>query len=534
MKQTKQTGVALILTVILLLILSVMAVSLIFLAQSETWSSLSYRLMDQARDVAEAGIDGTANYLQYSYTPPASSGLDPVSNYNLSPTTVSYSVNGNPVPYPITVTYNNSPVILSTNSNVSSNYPSSTAVSNFRASNSNTTGSLAAGNTAISYSTYAVLLNMRTVTIDLLSGSPTPVQATLQTWLITSDATVSGSPNAQVELSAILEREVTPAFNYAAFAVSQGCSALQFGGGGKTDSYDSSVYAATGILTISMSGGNVGTNGNLTTKGSPTTIGGSLSTPRTGVGTCSTSNVTAWQDNGGTVTGGLTQLPQSVAFPTPIIPAPGTTNLDMGTGWNCPTGANAISTANGYQGNCATSGNDYYLPPGNYGDIKLNGKAVVHLSPGQYNINSFQEAGANTGLIIDQSPCSSPCVVGIDPSPGNGPVILNVTGNSVTGSVVDLTGNSVQNPTLIPTLFQMMYAGTGTVSLKGGTGASGLMYAPKASYSFNSAGGNWYGAVVGQTMTDMGGATINYDRNLQNQYFIIGNYMLSSFTWKKY
>jgi hypothetical protein len=46
-------------------------------------------------------------------------------------------------------------------------------------------------------------------------------------------------------------------------------------------------------------------------------------------------------------------------------------------------------------------------------------------------------------------------------------------------------------------------------------------------------GGSWYGAVVTGNMTDMGGATINYDVNLQKQAVSVGNWMLDSFTWKK-
>src|SRR5713226_10178176 len=71
MNRTKERGVALILALILLLVLSVMAVSLMFLSQTETWSSLNYRLMSQARGGAEAGVNAAANFLMSTgYTPP--------------------------------------------------------------------------------------------------------------------------------------------------------------------------------------------------------------------------------------------------------------------------------------------------------------------------------------------------------------------------------------------------------------------------------------------------------------------------------
>jgi len=73
-EQIKRKGIALILTLILVLVMSVMAVSLMFLSQTETWSSLNYRLMSQARDGAEAGINSAANYIVNTYTQPGGVG----------------------------------------------------------------------------------------------------------------------------------------------------------------------------------------------------------------------------------------------------------------------------------------------------------------------------------------------------------------------------------------------------------------------------------------------------------------------------
>ena len=57
--------------------------------------------------------------------------------------------------------------------------------------------------------------------------------------------------------------------------------------------------------------------------GNPTTINGSLSTPRSGVGACTANNVTAETISGNaTVTNGLNQLSQPVQFPTPAAPNP--------------------------------------------------------------------------------------------------------------------------------------------------------------------------------------------------------------------
>ncbi|MBI3670831.1 MAG: hypothetical protein HY237_13760, partial [Acidobacteria bacterium] len=243
MNRTSERGVALVLAMILLLLLSVMAVSLMFLSQTETWSSLNYRLMSQARDGAEAGVNRAANYLMYSYTPPGGAG-DPLSSYFITCSPVTTSADCAVA----------NAVVLSANSNVAYHYPISSVNDSF---NTAGYGSLTAGNTAVNYATSATLLSMRQVTPY---GSATPV--TIQTWQITSDGNIGGIRNAQVEVSAILERPISPVFQYAAFATSPGCSALTFGGGGTTDSYDSSTVVG-GSVTTQASGGNVGTNGNL-------------------------------------------------------------------------------------------------------------------------------------------------------------------------------------------------------------------------------------------------------------------------------
>jgi hypothetical protein len=158
--------------------------------------------------------------------------------------------------------------------------------------------------------------------------------------------------------------------------------------------------------------------------------------------------------------------------------------------------------------------------PATYGNVTVKG--TVHLNAGCYNFNTFTENGQGA-LEID-----------------SGPVILNLaaldsSGNPLTGTVLDLTGGGVINTVgWDPSQFQILYAGAGTATVKGGANAVGLLYAPNASFSFNSAGGNWYGAVVVANMTDMGGATVNYDRHLKTSELMVGPYTLGSFSWKKY
>jgi hypothetical protein len=321
-----------------------------------------------------------------------------------------------------------------------------------------------------------------------------------------------------------LEQHVNPTFNYAAFATDSGCTALQFGGGGTTNSYDHTAALSGGVPVMSASFGNVGTNGNLATIGNPTTINGTLSTPRTGVGTCTSSNVTAWTDSSGHIRCSPTQtdaqclveLSQPVVYKTPTIPPAG--SIDITTNSGCPSAATMSTTG----GTCAPASGGITLAPAVAGGtmslhtLSLTGNRDLHLAAGTYNINSLSETG-QTKLILDSVP-----------------VIINVTGSGG-GTVVQLTGGGMTNTAgnFDPTSFEIVYAGTGTISLKGGAASVGLLYAPNAVFSF-AGGADWYGSVIGKDMTDMGGAAIHYDRRMQNTAFTVGPWMLDSFSWKKY
>jgi Tfp pilus assembly protein PilX len=477
-KQCNQQGSALVFALLLVLVLSVMGSSLMFLSQSETWSSMNYRMMSQSRYGAESGLSVAADFIVNSYVAPTAGGTDALSNYNTSVSPVRY---------------NNLPVTLS--SNGQSNYPVGSVVTAFQ--NALTTpGSVRSGNTTVNYSATATLLSMGTV---MSYGNP----VTVQMWQITADGTINTVRNAREELTAILERQVAPSTVYAAFATSNGCGALTFSGGGQTNSYNSTLLSvnaagvATAPATYNGYGGNVGANGNLAENGAKTTIYGTMSTPDTGVGNCSGGNTTAWTDNGNAqVTGGLVKLPQIVTFPTPVIPAPGAT----------PESIN----------------NSLTLPPGNYGDISLSGHGVLTLTPGVYNINSISEQGANTSVQIGPDPITNQY----------GTVTLNVTGNGQ-ATPVDLAGNGLQNPTLNPSDLQINYGGTGAIRIRGNSDCASVVYAPNASVTITG-GSDFFGAILGQTVTDAGGAAIHYDLNLSNHSFIVSNYMLDSFSWAKF
>ena len=59
-----------------------------------------------------------------------------------------------------------------------------------------------------------------------------------------------------------------------------------------------------------------------------------------------------------------------------------------------------------------------------------------------------------------------------------------------------------------------------------------MVYAPNSDISF-SGNSDFYGSVVGKTIKDTGGAHLHFDKNLEDKFFVVGNGMLSGFSWKK-
>lgn len=485
MKRNNQRGSALIFALILLLVLSAMAASLVFLSQSETWSSVNYRMMTQARYGAEAGVETAANFLMSAnYVPPTA---PPAGNFAGFNTGV----------YPVT-DLNNQPIYLSTINTQASNYPNAQMVGAFQnAMNANLP--LQAGVNNVNFSASAQLMSMVSV---LPFGTTNPV--TIQTWKITAHGDISNVRNGEAEVVTTLEQYISPAFAYAAFADANGCGALSFTGNGTTDSYDSAGLATNGAgvatppASFNNYGGNVGTNGNESNSGANVTINGTLSSPNAGFGVCSAGTITALSgSNVGQVTGGLIQLPQAVTYPTPTIPPPGATNVS------------STST----------------LAPGNYGDISLSGNSVLTLTPGVYNVNSISITGKGQ-LVIAPYPAGSP-------NAGQyGPVVVNVTGNNNT-TPIDLEGNGISNPTLNPADFQILYAGTGTIKIAGNGASAAVVYAPNATADFKG-NGQFYGSVIANQLTDVGNGAIHYDLHLKKALFTVGKFVLNSFTWDKY
>lgn len=278
-------------------------------------------------------------------------------------------------------------------------------------------------------------------------------------------------------------------FIYGMYAAGTGCSILELAGGAITDSF-TTANGGTYATTHTNTGGDVGSNGNVDLEGTPTQVGGSigvLAVPPAAAasqGPCPQNNYT---NNGGGMVANpanqLNTLAQPVNFATPPPPNPPPPN----SGFTPP----ACGAGSGLSGLC--------MVPGTYGNISLTSHTTLNFAPGVYNINSISLAG-HAAIDVETNP------------PGQ--VILNIAGNGIAAgnAVVDLTGGTVSNPTGIANDFQIMYGGTGTVKVAGGSATYMVVYAPKAAVTLKG-GSDFYGAILGYGVNDAGGVNFHYDRN---------------------
>jgi hypothetical protein len=509
MKRSNQKGVALVMTLILVLVLSVMVASMMFLSQSETWSSTNYREMTQARYGAEAGLHAAANYIINPATGyPGIGTSDPFGAYNVSSSPVTASGN---------------PVVLSSLSGVSANYPVGTVQTAFSGAS---TGNLNVGPSTVRYTASAQLLAMKQI---VQCGNAQTL--TSQLWKITSHGDITGLRNAEAEVSALLESHIVPCYNYAAFATGSGCGAINWSGGGPINSYDST---APGVPPEAY-GGNVGSNGNANLAPA-TSITGQFSSPMTGVGACSSGdgisgatpgtiqNYVKDCETNATSCGSSyeVKLPQSVQFPTPATSYPaGVVESSLSS----PNGTiNPNNCAGGTAGCYGDGTNNITLQP--YVD-----PGTHHCSGATYYINTITMNGGKT-LTLGTCPAGTLPVSDVGTYK---PIVLNIVDVNNSGNPVDIGGGSIANASLNPSFLQIQYAGTGLVKIHGGSAAAAVLYAPNAPVELDGANSDWYGALITKTLTLNGnGASIHYDRRLANTVATVGNWTMDTFTWSKY
>jgi Tfp pilus assembly protein PilX len=516
----KQKGVALIIALVVLFLISALAVSLIFVTQSEMWASANYRLLTQSRYAAEAGAQTAVNWFKNDYTAPATTTY-----FDMTKSPVQCKTSGGGCP---TV---GSPIVLG----ATSNYPDTTSATQ-NSFNGILNGISVPGVANATYTVTAELMQMQ-------SGGT-------QTWQITSVGSIAGARGATTQVVETIQSNTTPTFQYAVFATGSGCSnpvSITFSGGAYTDGYNSSS-GAYGGSNINDTAGSIGTNGNMTMSGS-SLVNGTLGGKNTSVGACPdtlTSSASGGAAGSPGVTGGLKVItPPNYSTPPALSPAPpvGSSMQASGSCWATGNGCTNVTTG-------CPSGKCIALAPTStsgytYGDVQASGGTTVYLSAGTYNMNSLVFSGGSP-LVIS----SGPVVLNLqgikqlnsgNPYPASNPINYENT-------AIDLSGASVSNISGVPGNFEIVCCGTAPappngsnpgqnycpgINLSGGSGTDAVIYAPNAGITM-SGGSAWYGAIIGNTFTDSGGAAIHYDTALQSTLPLgASGFTMTGFTWSK-
>jgi hypothetical protein len=253
-------------------------------------------------------------------------------------------------------------------------------------------------------------------------------------------------------------------YDFAAYATGTGCGALTMSGKAYTDSFDSSK--GTYDQTKQLSQGLIGSSGNVNLSGN-VVINGPVFALNTAVGTCTNGAPGITISGKASATGGYIQLNAAPVFVSVPIVAPGTTDLRL---------TSSVS-----------------LPPGSYGNLSVSGGATLTLAPGAYNINSLNLSGGSQIAISPQ-----------------GQAIVNVAGNQVS-QPIQFSGGSAANSPGVPLNLQLIYGGTLPITVSGGSGTYGVLYAPNSAVTLT---GDWFGAMVVETFNDSGGSALHYDRHL--------------------
>jgi Tfp pilus assembly protein PilX len=138
------------------------------------------------------------------------------------------------------------------------------------------------------------------------------------------------------------------------------------------------------------------------------------------------------------------------------------------------------------------------LTPGAYGNVSVSGSATLTLT-----------GGTTTPFVPAVYTFNSLSVQGT--LQVNGPVIINIAYQG-SGSAIDFTGGTFVNNTYLANDLVINYCCSGNVKISGGADAFAVVNAPNASVTLTG-GSNFYGQIVGNTIDDQGGTNFYWDKS---------------------
>lgn len=290
----------------------------------------------------------------------------------------------------------------------------------------------------------------------------------------------------------------TTPFPYGLYATSNACPAINFNGQSpSTNSYTT----VNGARVISATGGDIGSNGGVAIgNGNVGGIVGVLEPPGpplNGTGNCA--NPVSINSPGGTMlgttacpTGDNSNPPTSCYIPTPyVFPTPPAPNPIPPNKAAALTACPPVGKGKKSVGDC--------ISPGTFGNVSETG--TLYLAPGIYNMNQLSLTG--NGQIIVSPPGAVTINIG-----GCGDATCSAA-NAIVNPVT-IAGNGITDDTYSND-FQINYGGSGTVKIAGNGDVTAILNSPNAAI-VQQGNGNWYGAILGNTVSIGGNAFFHYDR----------------------
>jgi Tfp pilus assembly protein PilX len=554
----KDCGVALILVLLSMLVLSVLAATIVFTARSETLASYNFKLDTQADYLAKAGIQQAVNWFRsthYKGVPhnqantyyAVSSTGDP---WNL------WTSNTSPVTCISGCSSANSTVQLISYGSGSSNYPNitndlGTAVATAFQNDLLDVRVTGDANNSGTFSINAILLNYQTV---LTGVPPSTSYVPVETWLITSRARWTGGSSmtgtvAMAEEQAIVQPIYVPTWGNALYGF---CSVTMQGSNGVcTDAFNSTLGAYGGgnptvaskgcdslsATNVIAAGAGVGSNGGVTL-GNNVVVSGDVT-----IGTgAPTGCPSGFSGSSGSVLGEVKNGPQK--FP-PAQPT-------FRTGF--PTGAPSYSLGSGDTQILPLSvttwpsltpfPNTSYTPPLTAGgpciDTSCNGSYTNPYEISSISMTGGGKAGSAPVLRLIGGPDPfNPVYYNIDDLSQNqgsievsGYVVLNVK------SGLTISGNGISNgiaSSIPPECVMINYAGTNAATINGNGAVSAVINAPDADVNLGGGGSAGYmiGSVQAKNINVLGGYPIHYDINLSRVGGVMGVPVTTAYNRKK-
>ena len=538
----RERGIALILVLLAMLVLSVLAAAIVFTARSETFASYNYKLDTQADYLAKAGIQRAINWFRSSHYR-AVSESEANTYYTVTSTGSPFNLftsNASPVICKSGCPSANSPVQLIGFGSGSTNYPS---INNTEATPSTVAAAFASdlndpANTRVTadannsgfFNVNAVLLNYQTVNVGY---APPYTLTPVETWLITSKATWTGNSGsgtalATAEEEAIVQPIYLPTWANALYGF---CSVTMQGSSGTcTDAFNSSLGAygsgnpsvasgqcdSTSVNNVIGAGAAVGANGGVTL-GSNVTVAGNVVIGASPSAGCAASGYSGSTSSvlGQVINGPHKDPPPAPTFRSGFPTGAPSYSLSPGSVQVLPVGATWSNSPFPQTTGVTPSTSSPCM------DTTCNGSAAH-----PYEISSISMTGGGGGgnapvleLVGGSNPLN-PVYYDIDSLSENQGVI-NVSGYVVLNikSSLSIAGLGITNgvsSNIPPEAVTINYAGANSVSISGNGAVSAVLDAPNATVSLGGGGSGGYfiGAVQANNVSVQGGYPVHYDVQL--------------------